>query len=156
MLKNSKKYLVATVDEIPPGHRKIVNITGKSIGIFNINGEFFALRNRCPHGGAPLCEGTLSGFVQSEGPGDYSYTRKGEILRCPWHQWEFDVKTGQSWVDPVKTRVRAYDAKVEPGCTLVDTVGSELEKGPYVAEAFSVSLEKNYVVLETGKKQEVK
>lgn len=147
MLNNKQKYIVGTVDELPPGERKIVNVGGRSIGVFNVNGEFFALRNRCPHGGAPLCEGVLSGFVQSRGRGDYSYARKGEILRCPWHQWEFDVKTGQSWFDPVKTRVRAYETKVEAGCTLAET-GCEMKEGPYVAETFSVSLDKNYIVLE--------
>jgi nitrite reductase/ring-hydroxylating ferredoxin subunit len=140
-----QKYLVATVDEIPPGQRKIITIAGRSIGIFNINGEFFALRNRCPHAGAPLCQGVLSGFVHSQGPGDYTYTQKGEILRCPWHQWEFDIKTGQSWFDPVKTRARSYEAKIEPGCSLT---APELEKGPLVAETFSISLDKDYVVLE--------
>ncbi|MDQ0218124.1 Rieske (2Fe-2S) protein [Peribacillus cavernae] len=143
-----QKYVVATADEIPPGQRKIIKIAGKSIGIFNINGEFFAIRNRCPHGGAPLCEGVLSGFVQSPVPGEYTYTRKGEIIRCPWHQWEFDVKTGQSWVDPVKTRVRSYEAKIEQGCSLVNPAEIELEKGPFAAETFSVSLDKDYVVLE--------
>ncbi len=143
-----KKYFVATVDEIPPGHRKIISIAGRSIGIFNINGEFFAIRNRCPHGGAPLCEGELSGFVHSPVPGEYNYTRKGEIIRCPWHQWEFDVKTGQSWFDPVKTRVRSYDAKVEQGCAIAEPTGTKLEEGPHVAETFHVSLDKDYVVLE--------
>lgn len=143
-----QKFVVATVDEILPGERKIVYVGGRSIGVFNVNGEFFALRNRCPHGGAPLCEGILSGFVQSRGRGDYTYARKGEIIRCPWHQWEFDVKTGQSWFDPVKTRVRTYEAKVEAGCSLAEHAGTKMQEGPYVAETFSVSLEKDYIVLE--------
>jgi nitrite reductase/ring-hydroxylating ferredoxin subunit len=143
-----QKYIVATVDEIQPGQRKIVEIEGKSIGIFNISGQFHAIRNRCPHAGAPLCEGVLSGFVHSDSPGEYTYTRKGEIIRCPWHQWEFDVKTGQSWFDPVKTRVRSYETQVKSGCTLADPAGTEMEKGPFVAETFAVSLDKDYVVLE--------
>jgi 3-phenylpropionate/trans-cinnamate dioxygenase ferredoxin subunit len=99
-----------------------------------------------------LCEGVLSGFVQSNEPGEYTYVRRGEIIRCPWHQWEFDVRTGQSWFDPVKTRVRSYEARVEPGSALSEG-GSELEEagleqGPYTAETYSVSLDKQYVVLE--------
>lgn len=148
-----QKYVVASAHEIPPGHRKVVRIDGRSIGIFNINGEFFAIRNRCPHAGAPLCEGVLSGFVHSEEPGQYTYERRGEIIRCPWHQWEFDIKTGQSWFDPSKTRVRSYETKIESGCSLVDLGGhsqgdDKLKKGPYVAETFSVSLDEDYVVLE--------
>ncbi|HEV8638476.1 MAG TPA: Rieske 2Fe-2S domain-containing protein, partial [Chloroflexota bacterium] len=48
------KHVVAAVDEIPPGGRKIVEVAGRSIGVFNLGGEFFALRNRCPHQGGPL------------------------------------------------------------------------------------------------------
>ena len=55
------KYVVAAVDEIPPGGRKIVDVAGRSIGVFNLGGEYFALRNRCPHQGGPLCEGRVWG-----------------------------------------------------------------------------------------------
>ena len=79
-------------------------------------------------------------FALSDRPGDYKLVRKGEFLRCPWHGWEFDIRTGQSWCDPKTTRVRAYDASVEKG--------AELVKGPYVAETFKVSVEQNYVVVE--------
>lgn len=147
-------YTVATVDEIPPGGRKIVEVAGRSIGIFNIGGEFFALRNHCPHEGGPLCEGHLAGLLRSEEPGKFHYSRRGEILRCPWHAWEFDVRTGQSWFDPSKVRVRSYEAKVQPGHTLLSASdGSDepaeagLEKGPYIAETHEVSVEQQYVVL---------
>lgn len=145
-------YVVATVDEIPPGGRKIVDIERRSIGIFNIDGEYFALRNACPHAGGPLCQGIRTGFLRSAGPGDYTYVRRGEFLRCPWHQWEFDIRTGQSWVDPRKARVRTYETRVEPGQTLlndeVELVGSGLTRGPYVAETFPVHIDGTYVVLE--------
>ena len=146
------KHRVARVDEIPPGGRKIVEVAGRSIGVFNIGGEFFAIRNQCPHAGGPLCQGILSGFVRSNEPGEYEYLRRGEFVRCPWHQWEFDVKTGQSWFDPVKTRVRRYETSVEPGgAPLADggeMTAAGLEKGPYTAETYDVSLEEQYVVLE--------
>lgn len=145
------RYVVATVGEIPGGGRKVVDVAGRSIGIFNLNGEFFALRNRCPHQGGPLCTGRLSGFLTSTTPGEYQYSREGEILRCPWHGWEFDIRTGQSWFDPARTRVRRYDVQVEPGTTLVEDpaiVSSGLQKGPYVAETYSVSIEEQYVVID--------
>jgi nitrite reductase/ring-hydroxylating ferredoxin subunit len=145
------KHRVAKVGEIPPGGRKIVEVAGRSIGVFNIGGEFFALRNQCPHSGGPLCEGVLSGFLRSDAPGEYDYVRRGEILRCPWHQWEFDVRTGQSWFDPVKMRVRRYETSIEAepssaGEEEMATAG--LEKGPYTAETYDVLLEEQYVVLE--------
>ena len=94
------KHVVATVDEIPPGERKIVELEGRSLGIFNINGEFYAVRNICPHQGAPLCEGRLTGLLQSDVPGEYRYTRKGEILRCVWHGWEFRYQNRAVVVEP--------------------------------------------------------
>lgn len=143
------KHIVATVDEIPVGGRKLVEVAGRSIGVFNVNGEFFALRNSCPHQGGPLCSGRISGFLTAAKPGEYTYSRRGEILRCPWHGWEFDVKTGQSWFDPDKTRVRNYKVTVEaapPVSAESDLPG--LEKGPYVAETYPVTVERPYVLVE--------
>jgi nitrite reductase/ring-hydroxylating ferredoxin subunit len=155
------KHVIGTVDEIPPGERKIVEIEGRSVGVFNVGGEFYALRNTCPHQSGPLCQGRLTGFLMARVPGEYSYTRRGEILRCPWHGWEFDVKTGQSWFDPVQTRVRAYPVTVEAmeanGAVVENVTGNGgadaevcdgLEKGPYVAETYDVSVEKHFVVVE--------
>ena len=144
------KYAVALVDEISPSGRKIVEVAGRSIGIFNIDGEFFALRNRCPHEGGPLCAGTLCGLVSSDRPGEYHYSRPGQILRCPWHGWEFDIRTGQSWFDPAKVRVRRYEVKVESGTALAepDAPAPGLERGPYTAETYPVSIEQHYLVVD--------
>jgi nitrite reductase/ring-hydroxylating ferredoxin subunit len=148
-----RRYVVATVEEIPPGGRKIVEVAGRSIGVFNINGEFFALRNRCPHQGGPLCEGLLWGLWEAPRPGEITYSRKGEILTCGWHGWEFDVRTGQSYCDPRKLRVRSYDVRVEPGAALVaeadpDAPSEGRVKGPYVAETYPVAAEGEYVVVD--------
>ena len=134
------RHVVATVDEIAPGASKLVTVNGREIGLFNVNGSFYALANRCPHGGGALCEGAIVGLVQSDGPGKYRIARQGEFLRCPWHGWEFEISTGQSWCDPQKLRIRQYPVAVEPG--------GELVKGPYVAETFPVSVEQRYVVVD--------
>ncbi len=146
------RYIVAAVDEIPPGGRKIVTVAGRSIGIFNVNGEFFALRNRCPHQGGPLCEGKIWGMLQAQAPGELEYTRAGEILTCAWHGWEFDIRTGQSWCDPERLRVRRYDISVEPGNALATDAASPLGKvpGPYVAETYPVVAEGQYLVVEVA------
>lgn len=142
------KHIVAKTDDIPVGERKIVELDGRSIGVFNVNGTYYALRNRCPHQGGNLCEGQLSGFATASVPGQYEYTRKGEILRCPWHGWEFDVTTGQSWFDPVKMRVRSYEVHVEKGADIEkDGDMAGLEKGPFVAETYTVTVEDDYVVV---------
>jgi nitrite reductase/ring-hydroxylating ferredoxin subunit len=134
------RHVVATVEELPPGSRKFIEIDGRPIAVFNINGAYFGLLNRCPHQGAALCEGPLIGLAQSKNPGEVEYTRLGEIIRCPWHGWEFDVRTGQSYCDRRRFRVKAYPAHVEPGSAVV--------KGPYVAETIKVAVESDYVVVE--------
>ena len=58
------RHVIAPVDELPPGTRKFLTIDERPIAVFNINGEFFGLLNRCPHQGAALCEGPLIGLAQ--------------------------------------------------------------------------------------------
>ena len=134
------KHVVAAVGDIPPGTRKLAQVNGRSIVVFNLGGEFFALNNRCPHRGGSLFQGKQTGLVESDGPGNYCYSRPGEIIRCPWHGWEFDIRTGQSWCDPARIRARRYTVQVEAGTRLV--------AGPYVAETVPVRVEDDYVVVE--------
>jgi 3-phenylpropionate/trans-cinnamate dioxygenase ferredoxin component len=70
---------VATVDEIPPGTGKKVEVQGVWIALFNVDGLFYAVDNTCPHAGGPLGEGTLTGHV----------------VECPWHGWKIDVCNGR-------------------------------------------------------------
>jgi 3-phenylpropionate/trans-cinnamate dioxygenase ferredoxin subunit len=143
-------YVVGTTDEIGPGRRKIVEIDGRSIGVFNVGGRYYALRNQCPHAGARLCDGVLTGLVTSSTPGEYDYLRSGEILRCPWHGWEFDIATGRSWFDPARTRVRSYEATVEPAdadLSDADLSGAGYRPGPYSAERYDVEVRRQLVVV---------
>jgi nitrite reductase/ring-hydroxylating ferredoxin subunit len=135
-----KRQVVARASDVAPGTCKIVNAGGREIGIFNLDGEYFALANRCPHEGGPLCQGKIVALVQSDGPGHYRLARQNEFLRCPWHGWEFDIRTGQSWCDPQSVRARQFQVSVEAGEVLV--------KGPYVAESFAVAVEEDYLVVE--------
>lgn len=103
---------VCAVADLPPGSRTIVEVDGKEIGVFNLDGEFHALRNVCPHQLAPLCEGQLTGEVTAPAVGEYELTRQGEVVRCPWHGWQFDLKTGESVFNP-HVRTNTYDVEVE-------------------------------------------
>ena len=134
------KHVVAKVSEVPPGGRKLVAVRGRPIAIFNLDGAFYGLLNRCPHQGGSLCDGILTGLIESDEPGTYRYSRAGEIIRCPWHGWEFDIRTGQSYCDPRRFRVKAYPVNVEPGTSVV--------KGPYIAETVKVAVESDYVVVD--------
>lgn len=136
------RHIVATVGELEPGGRKRVAVGGRDIALFRIGDEYHAIQDRCPHEGASLCAGRIVGLATSDRPGSYRLERQGELLRCPWHGWEFDIRTGQSWCDPDRIRVRSFATSVEPG--------SALAEGPYVAETFPVSVDRDYVLIETG------
>src|SRR5262249_1940760 len=92
--------------------------------------------------GASLCMGRIIGLAQADEPGKYRLTRKGELLRCPWHGWEFDIRTGQSWCDPQSVFVKSFEVTVEPG--------ERLLKGPYVAETVPGAGETAYLARELG------
>lgn len=133
------KHVVGKVSSVPPGERCIVEAQGRSIGVFNVDGEFFAMRNSCPHQAAPLCLGSIQGMTMPSKPGEYLWAREGEILRCPWHGWEFDIKTGRSIFNPHKTRVKAYDVTVE------EHIDDDEEDES--VETFDVSIEDGWIVL---------
>lgn len=134
------KHIVAKASEIPPGSRKLVHPAGRPIAIFNLSGEFYGLHDKCPHEGGSLCRGAVTSLICSDGPGQYAAAHPGEVVRCPWHGWEFDIRTGKSWCEPERIRVKSYEVAVETGRRLVE--------GPYVAETVPVSVENDYVVVE--------
>lgn len=121
---------------MPPGERKIVEVGGRGIGVFNVKGSYYALRNRCPHHGGPLCRGMLTGLVLGPEPYRFEVERDGEILRCPWHGWEFDVTNGTSVFNPHRVKVRSYDVAVE----------TAEEEDPSI-ETFPVSVERQLIVV---------
>lgn len=70
---------IATVDEVPEGKGLTVTADGKQIALFKLEGCIYAIEGTCPHLGGPLGEGSLD----------------ENLVTCPWHGWQFDVKTGK-------------------------------------------------------------
>lgn len=132
-------YPVCNVSELPPGAKKIIQAGGKSIGVFNVHGKFHALRNSCPHQFAPLCLGRITGTTLPSKVGEYIWEKDGEIIRCPWHGWEFEIATGCSIFNPHKVRVKTYEVTVElpDGTQKKQTLKSD-DPDPAV-ETFSVT-----------------
>lgn len=94
------EHVVATTDELEPGERIIVDLDGKEIAVFNLDGEYYAYLNYCAHQGGPLCEGTTVATKEVSFDRDsleyrVEWTRENEIIACPWHNWEFDLRTGE-------------------------------------------------------------
>lgn len=110
--KTVQRWPVAKVGELAPGERKLVAVKRYSIGLFNVNGEYRAALNLCPHELAPLCKGRVGGTTLPSKPGEFIWGKEGEILSCPWHGWEFDLQTGRMLADE-RVRVRMYPVEVD-------------------------------------------
>ncbi|MCY3831438.1 MAG: Rieske (2Fe-2S) protein [Chloroflexi bacterium] len=132
------RYVVGPASELPPSSRRIVRVNGREIGVFNVRGAYYALRNLCPHQSAPLCLGEVTGLAVSDEPGEIEWTREGEILRCPWHGWEFDLLTGCT-VFKSQACVKTYDVRVEQATLARDSEG---------VETYPVRVENELVILE--------
>jgi nitrite reductase/ring-hydroxylating ferredoxin subunit len=128
------KHLVCKISELPPGARKIIEVEGRSIGVFNIKNSLYAVRNSCPHQGAPLCLGKVKGTMKSSKPHTYNYVMDEQVLVCPWHCWEFDITNGRSVFNPHRMRVKTYEVTLEA------------EEDPSI-ETYQVTLEKDLVML---------
>lgn len=148
------RYVVAKADDVAVGGHILVEVKGRKIGIFRVGDEFYGLFNRCPHKGGPMCEGHLVGELNSDRPGEYRREEDGRtFIECPWHGWEFDVATGQSYFDPRKMKIRRYPVEVEKGGELVteldgeDAAETQLVAGPYLAEMVPISVEDDYLIV---------
>jgi nitrite reductase (NADH) small subunit/3-phenylpropionate/trans-cinnamate dioxygenase ferredoxin subunit len=98
------EFVKATAaSEVPNNQSKIVELKGKQVAVFNVEGQFCAIENVCPHRGGPVGEGDLD----------------GKIVTCPWHGWQFDVTTGVSPVNPAAS-VKKFTCKMEGPDILVE------------------------------------
>jgi 3-phenylpropionate/trans-cinnamate dioxygenase ferredoxin subunit len=134
------KYVIGKAGEVPVGSRKAVTVAGRDIVVFNIDGEYFGLVDRCPHRGAKLSEGMLVGRIESRGFGDYCLSAPGTMVRCPWHGWEYDLRTGRSFCDPDTVRARGYEIESVPGQTVIE--------GPFRADVLTIERAEDYLVVD--------
>lgn len=146
-----RKYVVCRIDELPPGEHRIFRTPDRrEIGVYNVNGEFFAIRNVCPHHGGPLCLGVTAGTsvarFNAAGPPEIVWERTGEIVRCPWHGWEFDLRSGRAISGP-ELRTATYRVSIEQG--QVETAETA-ERGPGPVERFPVSVDAGVVMVEVS------
>lgn len=152
------KVAVARAADFAPGERRIVRVGRRSIGVFRVGDRFYALNNHCPHQGGPLCQGRTEGWVTSGLPGEFVVSGEGELIKCPWHGWEYELSSGQSYMRPGDAPVRGYGVSVESGRELDGAVTPEPHNGrvpgPYIAETFQVTVEDDYVVVDTATRQE--
>lgn len=90
------------VSEIPEGTGKSIDVQGRSIALFNIQGKFYAIDNTCLHMGGPLGDGSV----------------EGQVTTCPWHGWQYDVTTGVCQGDP-SSKVESFKVTLEGDDVLI-------------------------------------
>ncbi len=95
---------VAAKSEIGTGSGKIVEVGDRQVALFQVDGNYCAIDNICPHRGGPLGEGDV----------------EGTVVTCPWHGWQFDVCTGESPVNPA-AKVQKFNIKAEGDDLLLET-----------------------------------
>jgi nitrite reductase/ring-hydroxylating ferredoxin subunit len=94
--ESSEVFDAGRVEDLPHGNSKTIDLPeGRELALFNVNGEFYATENFCPHKGAPLSNGLLCAHV----------------IECDWHGWQFDVRTGECLT--VREKLETYEVVVE-------------------------------------------
>ena len=113
---------VGAIDDFADRRVCILDIGQRQIGVIRWSEDFYAISNFCAHQGGPLCRGVLSARLSAGEPGELELDATIPLLACPWHGWEFDVRTGRAIFDP-KVRARTFPVRVEDGRVLIEIGG---------------------------------
>ena len=118
--RTPKRFVVCREEALPPGQRILIDLDGRSVGVFNMNGHFHALHNRCPHAAGALCMGPITGTTAPTvaGARTFTYTQDQHILRCAWHGWEFEIESGHCLSDE-RVRAKRFRVTVDAGQVIV-------------------------------------
>lgn len=112
------EHIITNEDELNDGDHMVVQVEGREIGIFNIDGDYYAYTNWCPHQGGPCAEGNITGTVEATFDREKLETSlewtDENILNCPWHGWEFKVDSGEC-LSRRKVRLISHNIRVDDG-----------------------------------------
>ena len=113
---------VGAVDDFVDQSIRIVEVGRRQVGVVRWGGAFYAVNNLCSHQRGPLCRGVLSAHLGAGEPGALTLDESTPLIACPWHGWEFDLRTGRALLDPT-LRVRTFPVSVADGRVVVDMDG---------------------------------
>ena len=112
---------VGTVDEVRREGCRVVEVDGRSIGVISVGEGFYAIADRCPHMGAAMCAGSVNGTLLPSAPHELVYGLDQQVIRCPWHGWEFDLASGRSLLEPRRFGLKTYRVTEDDGDVVVHT-----------------------------------
>ena len=115
------EHPVGAVEDLRREGCRIVEIDGRRIGVISVDDVFFAVRDRCPHQPADICQGTVGGTFLPSAPHELVYGKRRCVIRCPWHGWEFDLETGRSLLEPDRFGLKVYPVTVDGGTVFLHT-----------------------------------
>ena len=110
---------VGAIEDFSDGQIRIVRAGAREVGILSWSGMLHALSTICPHQGGPVCAGIVSARLTAARPGGMELDETTPIVACPWHGWEFDVRTGCAIWD-ASVRLRTWPVRVADGRVLLD------------------------------------
>ena len=114
------RVAVCRVDDLVEGVPTCVRVDGRSLAVVKWRSSIYALNNRCAHQGAQLCHGVVTARVaRGRVIGQPAVDPAAPTLACPWHGWEYDLRTGEVGLDPTK-RVTTYRVSVSNGAVIVE------------------------------------
>ena len=113
--QSTPEHRIGTLADFPERKVVAVEVGGKTIGVLRQGGDVHAFANRCPHHGAPMCRAQVSGTMRPSDPNQFIYDLDGLIVKCPWHAYEFDVRSGEAMGGIIGSRLFIYHCEVRDG-----------------------------------------
>jgi nitrite reductase/ring-hydroxylating ferredoxin subunit len=106
------EHLLGDIDDFPK--RKVVpaQVGGRRIGVLRHGDDIYAFADHCPHHGGPMCYAQVMGTMLPSDPNEFRYDLDGLVIKCPWHAYEFDVRTGRAIGDIIRSRLMVYRTEV--------------------------------------------
>jgi nitrite reductase (NADH) small subunit len=112
---------IGAVEDVRREGCRVVQVEGRQVGIISVGSRFYAISDRCPHMGASMCAGSVSGTFLPSRPSELVYGLDEQVIRCPWHGWEFDLESGRSLLEPQRFGLRTYTVTEDDGQVVLHT-----------------------------------
>jgi nitrite reductase (NADH) small subunit len=113
------QHFLGNIDDFPQRKVVPVEVEGRRIGVLRRDDTVYAFADHCPHHGAPMCYAQVVGTMLPSAPNEFRFDLDGLIIKCPWHAYEFDVRTGEAVGGIIRSRLMVYATTVTNGKVFV-------------------------------------
>jgi nitrite reductase (NADH) small subunit len=110
---------IGPLEAFPEGKVRVVKAGRREIGVTCWRGRLYAVSNVCAHQRGPVCRGWLSPRLTATEPGRMEVEDEAPVIACPWHGWEFDMRSGRALSDE-RYALRTYPVRVEQGRVVLE------------------------------------